>query len=449
MISKISKKSLIHSSWIIVSLFCHSVYSESPSSCVEGAKINKISFAGLAHTRETVVGRELLHKKDNPYSLASWNSEKKRLQDLDLFAEVSLTCLADTQPGAPTGELELQYHFTELFQYIPAPSVKQTDQDGWMLGGALAALNLFGYDIRAELQARGTVDPWLRAKEFAFYANAPWAGSVPLSWKTELIQTDSWDALRGFHDRSLNGELDLEQMNGRNFGGILSGGFRRLRHIGQASDPVFWLSGSSWDWVPRVGAAFVWDSRDASLDTRSGVYSEVRLTQNGGILGGPADYFEMLWDLQGTLPAGPGIVRAGMLTRYRPGTIGLYDRLHQGGSNTLRGNNPDSSVWGNSEVITNLEWRQALLERRSIKLLGVQGFWALQWVAGFDGAWLWKGEKIPGPENYRSAIYGGVHLVLPAIDRVRIEMGGNPYEKSWAFTIGLFEKEATQRWRSR
>jgi len=329
---------------------------------------------------------------------------------------------------------------------LPAPALKQSDQDGWMVGGALAALNLFGYDIRAEVQARGTLSPWLQAKEFAFYASSPYAGNWPVSWKTEMIRTDSWDPLRNFHDQSWNGELDASYLGSCKLGGLFTSGFRLLDHGSQ--DSLAWLGTHRQEWVPRLGFAFLWDTRDAAMETHRGLYNEWRVTQNGGLLGGPANYLELLWDAQGTLPWGPGVIRTGSLIRLRPGTVGFYDELFQGGANTLRGFSPDSAIYGNSEIILNAEWRQPWVHRRSLRVLGVQGFWGLDWCAGYDGAWLWD-KGTPDWSNYRDALYVGLHLLVPAIERIRFEVGADPRTRTWAFTIGLFEKATTQRWRSR
>jgi len=412
-------------------------------SCPEGAEIRGITMRGLAHTHSEVVERELRNHVGKPFDTLNWTSEQRALQDLDLFAEVRLTCSRPDSSG-----VVLEYTFLELFQYLPAPSLKQTDQDGWMVGGALAALNLFGYDIRTEVQARTTVAPLFKAKEYALYGSSPYMGSLPLDWRGELVQVDSKDDMRGFHDRSLNGDLDLKHLQNRRFGALFNGGFRRLDH--QNPDSLMpWLSASSYDYVPHLGVALLWDSRDADLDTRSGLYNELRISQFGGMLGGPANYREYLWDSRAAAELGSGIIRLNGLLRYRPGSVGFYDRLQQGGANTLRGFRPDSAVHGTSEILTNAEWREAIVERTSIRILGVQGFWALQWVAGVDGAFLWDGERKPGWDDYRSAAYVGVHLVLPAIDRLRIEIGGNPKTKTWDLQVGLFEKATTQRWRSR
>ena len=410
-------------------------------------------LSGLAHVRAEVVTRELRNQVGKPFSAQAWTEERKALEDLDLFAQVSVTCrdttlsIGSNELAPPSSGIALHYGFIELFQYFPTPTVKQSDQDGWMVGGAFAALNLLGWDIRAELQARGTLSPWLQAKEYAFYASAPWAVHWPVAWDLELVKTDSWDPLRSFHDRSLYGNFEFSHMTQSHLGGLVTGGFRAMEHTGApGSHP--WLSAGPTDWVPRLGAGVLYDDRDSKADTRRGIYQELRITQSGGWLGGPADYFECLWDARSATPIGPGQLRTNSLLRLRPGTIGFYDRLQQGGANTLRGYSPDSAAHGGQEWLGNIEWRQAMLERRPLRILGIQGFWALQWVLGSDGAFLWdKGQ--PHWDDYRAAAYVGVHLLVPAIDRVRFELGVNPRSKSWEFTIGLFEKALTQRWRSR
>jgi outer membrane protein assembly factor BamA len=438
---------------IIFLLLVDGVLAQQAVPCVEGTPVHAIKLTGLDYTKEIVVLRELRNQAGKPLDLEAWQQEQRALFDLDLFAAIDLECFPDTVSRTDSlgdqnleAGIILRYRFLEMFQYLPAPSVKQTDQDGWMVGGALAALNLFGYDIRAEVQARGTVSPWLRAKEYAFYASSPYMGKYPVDWKTEVVRADSWDPLRDYHEESWFAEADVLHMTKHGFGGLVTIGGRNLQHV---DDSLAWLSGSHHDLVPRLGAAVLWDNRDAAIDTRKGVYQELRFTKVGGPLGGPADYSEWLWDVQGSLPLGPGTARITMLTRYRPGRIGFYDRFHQGGANTLRGFNPDSSIHGNSEILANTEWRHPFVDRRPINLLGIQGFWGLQGVVGADYAWLWDGDSLPGWSDYRTSIYAGLHLLVPALERVRFEIGGNPRDRSWAFTIGLFEKAATQRWRSR
>ena len=396
-------------------------------SCEEGFPVTKITFSGLHSTRHRVVARELLNQVSKPFSLQQWDAELRRLQGLDLFSEVTLAC----EKGADG--LALTYQFTELFYWIPSPAGKKTDQEGWMLGLALAHLNLLGDDIRAEVQYRASLDPWMDAQEYAFYTSSPWLLNYPVGWNLEFLRTDSWDNLRNYQDRSWYAHGDLKEALWKSLAPLLSGSYRYLEKVGS---------------IPDVGVGLLWDNRDSEMDSRNGFYEELRATQYGGFLGGPEDYQEYLWDSRVYFGVDRFISHLGWLARYRPGDQGVYDRLQQGGANSLRGFDSDSAIHGKHEILLNAEERFVLLERRPVSVFGANLFWGLQLVGGVDGAFLWD-EGVPGWDNYRSAVYAGVHLVIPALDRLRIEVGYSPDGDGPKIAIGLFEKAVSQRWRSR
>ena len=60
--------------------------------CADGTPIASVSFEGLEHTNPRVVERELLNKAGEPFSAEKFEAEKLRLQDLDLFTEISVSC---------------------------------------------------------------------------------------------------------------------------------------------------------------------------------------------------------------------------------------------------------------------------------------------------------------------------------------------------------------------
>lgn len=382
--------------------------------------VRHIEFKGLEHTSPAVVRRELLHRQGGLYSDSLWRQEKRRLQGLDLFAEVEAVCADST----------LTYRFTELFQFFPAPAGKKTDQDGWMLGGALAHLNLGGRDVRVEGQLRTSVRPLFDAKEYALYASSPWLWDWPLDWNLELVRTDSWDGLRGFQDKSWAGWTDVGWPLGGHWSLLANAGARRY-------------DGRSW--TPGLGGGLLWDSRDAPLDARSGFYGEGRYTRYKGA---GNDYGELLADLRSYTSLGSQVLLLDGLMRFRPGTQDFRERLHQGGANTLRGFDPDSALHGRHEILLNAEARRILVDRKRLSFGDVHAFWGLQAVAGVDGAFLWD-ETRPDWEHYRSAAYAGLHLVIPALDRLRFELGYSPEARDWVVAVGLFEKNITQRWRSR
>ncbi|NLB62602.1 MAG: BamA/TamA family outer membrane protein [Fibrobacter sp.] len=410
----------------------------SGQNCFPQDSVARIEFVGLKHTKEALVQRYIKHQNGFFYDSTLAQQEVNALFDLGIFAEIKTQC-----PANGHGGVILQYHFLELFKYLPAPALKQSDQDGWMLGAAFAALNFGGQAVRLELQMRTSVKPWWQSKEFAFYGKSPWLANAPLDWDGEFIKTNSWDALRQFSDDSyyanFAGNYPLSKRC------LLWGqiGFKYVNH----TEDLAWLRAANYDYTPRVGIGFIYDSRDAKHNPQTGVYSEWSLSQSGGFLGGAGDFQEYLWDLRGFYPSKWGLWVGSTLLRWRPGQMAFYDYLYQGGANTLRAYDSSPEIVGQHEVITNFEYQFPLLKRQPVNLSGVQAFYALNLVVGADGALLWT--ETLGSENLRSSIYAGLHLILPAINRLRVEYGYSPRHKNWNISVGLFEKSITQRWRSR
>lgn len=419
------------------------------SACSEGTVISAIRFEGLEHTNPRVVQRELLNKAGEPFSAEKYEIEKRRLQDLDLFTDIEVSC----------GATVLTYRFKEIFRWIPAPAGKETDRDGLMIGLALANLNLFGEDIRAELQYRTATDPFFDKNEYAVYVSSPYLFGLPLGWNIEFLVTDSYDDIRGFQENSILLDLDLDYRFLPHFSMLATVAGRELK------DAAF---------LPELGLGFAFDYRDSKLDTRKGVYFEYMVTHVGegddsdsdcdvsdgesckGM--GGENFREFLTDARGYFTLWRFVTGATALARYRQGDVEFYDYYYHGGANTFRGrggsalggkeNDADSVRLGVHEVLLTLEERFVLMERHAASLCGINFFYGVQLVAGLDGSLLWdKGH--PGWDDYEGAVYGGIHLVIPALDRIRFEVGYRPDRGEPAFYFGLFDKVTSSRWRSR
>ncbi|MBP5247360.1 MAG: outer membrane protein assembly factor [Fibrobacter sp.] len=402
-------------------------FSAVSDACTDGKKILNVRYSGLKETKPHVVERELLNAPGQIFSVENFHIEKLNLESLDLFSDVSLVC-TESADG-----LDLEYRFTELWHWIPSPAGKKTDQDGWMLGLALAHLNVAGEDVRVEAQYRTSLSPLFDAKEFAIYASSPWLLGLPLSWNFEFLRTDSWDALRNFYDRSWYAHLEIGARLLKNVSLLWAPSYRYVQKYGS---------------VPDLGLGVLLDARDSKVDPHLGAYEEFRVTRYGVFYADVEDYVEYLWDNRLYFPVGRLITGASSLLRYRPGTQMFFDRLHQGGANTLRGFDPDSSIHGRHEAIWNVEERFVLLERRPFSVLGANLFWGVQLVAGVEGSFLWD-STTPDWSDYRQSVYGGIHFIIPALDRIRIEAGYSPDGGKIKASVGLYDKNTSMRWRSR
>ncbi len=414
--------------WIFALVAKASFAASFATDCADGKRIASVRLAGLEDTDPRVVERELFHSPGAKFSGREFLDEKSRLESLDIFSDVSIAC-SETEGGG----LALEYRLTELLHWIPSPAGKKTDQDGWMLGVALAHLNVLGEDIRVEAQYRTSIDPLFDSKEFAIYASSPWLGNLPVSWNLEFLRTDSWDDLRGFDDRSWFLHLELDAKLFRNLYVVFSPSYRYVERFGS---------------VPDLGVGALLENRDSKTDPRRGAFEEFRVTRYGAFDSSVENFVEYLWDNRLYVSRGRWITGASSLVRFRPGRQMFFDRLHQGGANTLRGFSPDSSVHGRHEAIWNIEERFVLLERRPFTVLGANLFWGLQLVAGVEGSFLWD-NRMPGWEDYRQSVYGGIHVLIPALDRLRIEAGYSPDGGGVKISIGLYDKNVSLRWRSR
>ncbi len=431
--------------------------SSGSSGCLEGTVISAIRFEGLEHTNPRVVQRELLNKAGEPFSAEKFEAEKLRLQDLDLFTDIEVECtsgldsLGASHVQNDVGAAQLTYRFQEIFRWIPAPAGKKTDRDGLMIGLALANLNVLGEDIRAEVQYRTSTDPFLDNNEYAFYASSPYLFGLPLGWNLEFLRTDSYDEIRNFQDDSWLLDLDLDYGVSPHLSLLMTVAGRELK------DAAF---------LPEVGFGFAFDFRDSKLDSREGIYFEYMLTHVGegddrdiscnvidegttcdGGMGGE-NYREFLTDARAYYTLWRFVTGATALVRYRMGDVERYDYYYHGGANTFRGHEADSNYLGVHEALLTLEERFVLMERHAASLWGINFFYGVQLVAGLDGSLLWDKGR-PGWEDYEGAVYGGIHLVIPALDRVRFEVGYSPDKGEPVFYFGLFDKVTSSRWRSR
>ena len=412
---------------------------ENTLACPEGTVVSSISYEGLEHTKNRVIDRELLNRVGEPFSAEKFDAEKRRLEGLDLFADISVSCEGSA----------LKYRFKEIFRWIPAPSSKTTERDGLMLGPAFANLNVLGEDIRAEVQYRTSTKHFLDNNEYAFYASSPYLFAIPLGWNFEFSHTDSHDDIRDYYDNSWLWDLDLD--------------YKLFPHMSILST-VVGRSLKNAAFLPEFGAGFAFDFRDSKLDSRKGIYYEYMLTHVGvgdaqdsdcdvsdgerceGM--GGENYWELLTDARAYYTVSRFVTGATALVRYRPGDVKFYDYFSHGGVNSYRGRYGDSKRLGVHETLLNLEERFVLLDRQPASIAGVNFFYGVQLVAGFDGSLIWNSGR-PGWDNYEGAIYGGAHLVVPAIDRIRFEVGYSPDRGEPKYFFGIIEKVSTSRWRGR
>lgn len=421
----------------------------------EGRVVAEVRFSGLVHTKNDVINRAVAHRRGTPFDCGLWAEEQKTLLGYDLFSEVKLI------PEETNAGLRLIYQFTELRQFVWFPAMKATDLNGLMLGGGGAALNLFGQDVRLDGYVRSSVVPLFNANEFMLWATSPWMGPWPLGWELLLTGIDALNPGKDFHERSYALELDVYQKSMHPFNILTTVDFIAVRHDenkryftpDEQTALPFFLSETGWDFVPKVGLALIWDARDRLANPQSGQYLELRGSQFGGPLGGPANYQEWLLDYRGYWQLHPRhFFQTTSLGQYRPGTMGAYDLFHVGGTNSVRGYVMRPTQYGQHEWINTMEYRYVAIPQQSFALWDDNFYSGLHLVGGADVAWMWRDDA--SPPYLMPTIYGGFHVLFPFVERVRVEFGigdlhRGPQNLVWAVTLGFFEKSFMQRERTR
>ncbi len=444
----------------------------------EGRVIQALRDQGLTATRPLVVQRARLHRVGQRFRCARYRAEQTRLQGLDLFSAIRVTAtLVPTArpPGLQGGArgrrsagVALTYRFVELPPYLVFPAVRRSDLYGWLVGPAVSFLNFLGRDVRLDAYLRTAVSPEpFVATELLLEASSPWIGDdIPVEYNLTVLRNQSFNAVKQYHDTSWTGGLSLFHRLTWKLRLVYAGEFAQISP--DPAQPAFTLASNpapvpvllnpEGDLVFGLAAGVLWDGRDRRVNPHSGLRLEARVGQYGGPLGGPADYRLLLLDLRGwwgvrwsasqlTLLHVSGLLRA------RPGRMGVYDYFVAGGPNSLRSYSQSAELHAQSEALGTVELRHELFDRRPTTLLGFHLYVGLQLVAGADVALLWRPQdSLRGAPRMHSSAYGGVHVLLPGVDRLRVEFGAHrDAALRWrpGFSVGLFEKSRTQRLRQR
>jgi len=437
--------------FLLALLYVPVLYSE------ERPVINKIEHQGLKKTKDSTVNYYMEHRTGNVYDPAKWETEKNSLMDLDIFADVNLD-VRNTTDGT-----ELVYSYKELPAYLIFPAMKRTDQDGLLLGPGIVLTNIFGEGIHQELLNRYTAAPEpFKAKEFLSYTRIPEMAFFPCTTEITVNYFKSYNSLKLYNENSAYAEGSIVYRLGRVF--KLKGSGSALTVKDDNNAPFFnsggkstkmFMGGGDRDFLPSLGAGFIVDTRERMMNPHYGFYNEFKASVYGETLGGDGSYKEFLYDFRGYIPAGNShIFHANLLAQYRPGVIPGYELYHIGGINSMRAYEPDPSVCGQHEVLWTVEYRYEVFANRQISMLDMNAYYGLQFVLGMDNALYWFPEEKMSQGKYLNSFFAGIHLLVPALERVRLEFGFHgPYrnenEIRFGINFGWYEKGSTQRNRVR
>lgn len=414
--------------------------------------ITRIEYTGLNNTEKSLVTSRLKNRENSAFNPDHWHEERNSLMDLDIFADVQCY-IEETDEGEV-----LVYRFRELPSFLVFPAMKRTDQDGLLMGPGITHMNILGLGIHQELMARFTMLPeFMRAKEVLYYLNIPDEVLMPVRTELEVNFFDSYNALKLYNEKSVFSSLKFTYSINGYLRLLMSGSALWVHHDPEVSvftelnrDVPMYAGEGDWDFLPSAGCGFIVDTRHRVMNPHRGIYSETGVSMYGEKLGGDGDFYELKEDLRVYIPLGERhILHSNILARFRPGDIPAYELYHIGGVNSLRTFTPDPDICAQDEILATVEYRYELFTNRQISLFDLHGYYGLQFVLGTDHAFYREPGDTWSERKYLSSVFAGIHLLVPALERVRLEFGFNGYDESdrtirFGINLGWYEKAYTQ-----
>jgi outer membrane protein insertion porin family len=396
-------------------------------------RVGKVNVAGNTKTKDKVIRREIPLKPGDYFNSVELETTKARLNNLQYFSDVQAT---GTPAGGgyrdvdvlveekATGSVGVGIGFSSIDSVVGFLTLEQTNFDlfnPWNFtgGGQRFGMNLRLGSERSEASV-SLVEPWFLDRQLAlggelfykqstyfsdFYEQTNAGGAISLrkplgaksSIKTELkienVEIDSEVSSSNFFPNGTRTANNPNPTNGSN--SFLSeeeigGDFLRM----------------------ALGANYIYDSRDSTIQPRSGHKVDLGLTYAG--LGGDVEtitfsaqgqkYWNLKWDSIVSVIGELAFVDGS-------GEIPVFERMFLGGGRTLRGfefrdigprdvGYTEEVYGGNSLGYVTLEYTVPVIE--TIRA-------AVFYDTGFVNADSWD----PSPEDIYSNVGVGVRLKLP------------------------------------
>lgn len=389
-------------------------------------RVGRVNIGGNVKTQDKVIRREMPLKPGDYFNSVELETAKSRLEGLQYFSNVQVD--ADAAGGGyrdinvlveerRTGSISAGIGFSSIDSIVGFINLEQTNFDvmnPWAFtgGGQRFGMNLRLGSERTDFSV-SLVEPWFMDRQLAlggelfyrdsqyfsdFYEQSNAGGAIyirkPLGEKSSIKLEYRLEQV----------EIELENSVATlSAASVLAGG------------PPSLLLPEGGDYIRSALALnYIYDSRDAVIETRSGEKIDIGISLAGTALGGDVDtfgltlqgqkYWNLAWDSIFSLNGELAFVDA------TSGNVPIFDRLFLGGGRTLRGFEfrdvgPRDPVTG--EVIggQSLGFLAAEYTIPVIDNVRAAVFYDLGFVN--DGAW------DPSPGDLYHDIGVGVRLKLP------------------------------------
>lgn len=316
-------------------------------------RVGRINIGGNTKTQDKVIRREMPLKPGDNFNSVELETAKSRLEGLQYFNSVQVD--ADAGRGGyrdinvlvderRTGSISAGIGFSSIDSIVGFVNLEQTNFDIMNPWAFTGAGQRFGASLRLGSERTdlsvSLVEPWFMDRQLALGGE--------LFYRDSQYYSDFYEQTNGgaaIYIRKPLGEkssikleyrleqVDIELENSvatLSTASVLAGG------------PPSLLLPEDGDYIRSALALnYIYDSRDAVIETRSGEKFDIGFSVAGTALGGDVDtigltlqgqkYWNLAWDSILSLNGELAFVDA------TSGTVPIFDRLFLGGGRTLRG----------------------------------------------------------------------------------------------------------------
>jgi outer membrane protein assembly factor BamA len=422
---------------LLVPAACRASFDKTSFGEFEGKRIAGISFTGNKSTKEFFILREIELAVGDTLSIEKLGEGIRNLENYGIFGSITVAARDEA------GEVHLEYQFREMPPLIPFVAVEYTEENGFSIGPAVAAVNLFGRGIRASgsVLFGGTT-------MFDLMVDYPWiTADYRLGIRARASHLVREDDLVGFEETS--DEISpwvTRYLGDRGRVRGMIGYFHMKADRGGVA-----LSPDGSDHFLRVGAAVGYDTRDSWRDTRGGWQNEIEVVGNIG----DGDFATTSIDLRRfQRVTRRQTLFLGALTSLQTGEVGTdvpaYLQYFIGGANSVRGQDVDlgKSVFGKNQLITTVEYQLSLVPLKPYNFFKWSAAMGLQFAVFADAGTAWSSQDEFTMERAKGGFGAGLRLLAPGVEMVRFDVGFNRQGGVYFHFGGGFKWEA-QRLRLR
>lgn len=325
-------------------------------------RVGQVNIEGNVKTQDRVIRREVPLKPEDYFNSVELETTKSRLEGLQYFSRVDVNSAPSARGGnyrdvdilieeRRTGSISAGIGFSSIDNVVGFVNLEQSNFDirnPWAFTGGGQR---FAMDLR--LGSERT--------DFGVSLTEPWFMGRQLALTGELFYRQSQYFSDVFEQSNVGGAISLRKPL-TEFSYIT--GEYRLENVEIELDPIVYAlsgppgalppgspvseflrplpNGQNGDFLrSAISASYVYDTRDAVIETRSGFKAEVTAGVAGTFLGGDVDtvslsmrgqqYWNLKWDSILSLNGEVAFVDA------TSGDVPVFDRLYLGGGRTLRG----------------------------------------------------------------------------------------------------------------